>query len=405
LAATEAQKQAAIDSGLAWLAANQAAAGSWSGSGYNAADTSSALLAFIEQKTKPTGWNGQDYTATVTKGLNYLMSQATSVTVGTRPDGFNADVAGTGKGIYWGALGETTYISGIALSTLARAVSSGYVSANTVISSANAAVNGKTYGTVIQESVDMYLAGQTTAAGGVFRGGWHYYPSQGNADNSTSQWAAIGMLFAQSAGATIPQYTKDEMKYWIDYIQNANGGSGYDSPTYLVNESKTGGLLVEMAFTGYNGSASGADHSDKAGALAYLNSNWQDTVNGWDGNFGHPYSMWSIYKGLESTIGLADTTTITNLHAQGTALLDAGDTWNWYEDYAQWLVATQNAAGNWSGYASWPSALSTAWNINILNATQVGPGPDPGTIPEPATLALLGLGVVGLAGIRRRRIV
>jgi hypothetical protein len=407
MAATSAEKQAAIDSGLAWLAANQGVDGSWSGSGYSAADTSSALLAFIEQKYKPLGWNGSDYSAAVNNGLAYLMTQATQVNVGVRPDGFNADQAGTGHGVYWGALGETTYISGLALSTVARAVSAGYVSAGTVINSTNAAVNGKSYGTVIQESVDMYLAGQTTAASGNYRGGWHYYPSQGDADNSTTQWAAIGMLFSETAGATVPQYTKDELKYWIDYIQNANGGSGYDSPGNLVNESKTGGLLVEMAFTGYDGTApGGGDNSDKAGALAYLNSNWQTTANStWDGNFGHPYAMWSIYKGLESTIGLTDSTTITNLHAQGANLLDPGQTWNWWEDYSQYLVDTQNLAGNWPGYSYWPTAISTAWNVNILNATQIGPSPNPNPAPEPATLALLGLALTGVAVSRRRPLV
>jgi hypothetical protein len=406
MASTEVEKQAAIDSGLAWLATQQGASGQWNNdlsSAYNAADTAAALLAFIEQKDKPLGWNGADYTAAVTNGLNYLMTQATQVNVGLRADGFNANQSGSGHGLYWGYVGETTYISGLALTTLAKAVSTGYVSASDVITSTNAAVNGKTYGQVIQESVDMYLAGQSTVFNGVYRGGWRYYPSQGLADNSTSQWAAIGMLAAEQAGAIVPQYTKDELRYWIDYIQNStNGGSGYDSPYNIVNESKTGGLLVEMAFTGYSGTSSGpADKSDEAGAIAFLNANWKDGPSAtWDGNFGHPYSMWSVYKGLESTIGLTGTA-ITNFKFTGAEQVkdDPGDVWNWWEDYVQYLTNTQ-AGGHWAGYSYWGQNLATAWNINILNATSIGPPP---SAPEPSTIALLGLGLLALGRLRRTR--
>jgi len=404
VASTEAQKQAAIDDGLAYLASTQGAQGQWTGSGYNAADTAAALLSFIEQKSKPLGWNGADYSAAVTNGLNYLMTQATQVNVGLRPDGFNADQSGTGHGLYWGAQGETTYISGLALTTLAKAVSSGYVNATDVIVSTNPAVNGKTYGLVIQESVDMYLAGQSTAANGVYRGGWRYYPSQGLADNSTTQWGAIGMLAAGQAGAVVPGYTKDELKYWINYIQNpVSGGSGYDSPGYLVNESKTGGLLVEMAFTGYNGSGGFGDTggaSTMTGALNFLNANWPDGPSAtWDGNFGHPYSMWSVYKGLESTIGLTGTA-ISNFMFTGAGQVkdNPGDVWNWWEDYSQYLTNSQLANGSWGGYSYWGPTLATSWYINILNATAIGPGP---SVPEPATIALIGLAMLAIGGIRR----
>ena len=407
LAATGVQKQAAIDNGLAWLAAQQAPSGGWCQTGYCDADTASALLAFIEQKTKPVGWNGQDYSAVVSNGLQFILDRAASMPVGLRTDSNNADRNNNHQGLLWGN-GESTYVTGMVLPALSRAVTAGFVGLGDTVASPNAVVNGQTWRDVIQDTVDSFLQGQTTAqnahnAG--FRGGWRYTPSTGESDGSTAQWPAIGMTFAQAVpGIDVPAYTKQELPYWIDYIQSsANGASGYDAPSgggAPQSESKTGGLLVEMAFSGYDGNGGPTDTggaSNRAGALAFLNNSWLNTANYWTGNFGHPYAMWSVYKGLESTIGLNDTTTITNL--LGCGPLDPGVSCNWWEDYSQFLVATQTGDGSWAGYWYWPQDLATAWYVNILNGTQVGPGPD---LPEPTTLALLGIGGLLLGRTRRR---
>ena len=404
-AATEVQKQAAIDQGLAWLATNQAANGSWCQTGYCDADTASSLLAFIEQKTKPLGWNGHDYSTVVSSGLQFILDRTTSMAVNVRTDGRLADQNANGQGLLWGG-DESTYVTGLVLPALSRAVTAGFVGANDLIASPNPAVNGRTWRTVIQDTVDSFLQGQTTVVNQTqpgFRGGWRYTPSTGQSDGSTAQWPVVGMMFAQTVpGITVPQYTKDELTHWIDYIQSpVDGSAGYTDAfgaSGIPNSpSKTGGLLVQMAFSGYDGIGGPDDSggtSNRAGALAYLDAHWMDPANDWLGNLGHPYAMWSIYKGLEATIGRADTSTITNL--SGCGVLDPGTTCNWWEDYAQYLVGTQGGDGSWSGYVYWPQDLATAWSVNILNATEVGP-----SIPEPGTLALLGLGCIGF--LRRRR--
>ncbi len=393
-AATEAEKQAAIQSGLAWMAANQQADGRWNYGEYGAGDvaaTAAALLAFQEQKAKAGGWFGADYSTVVAKGYQYLMSNAQAVTIGAQPAG-NPDTNSNGIGVKFvlgGANGRDTYVTGLVLPALAK-----YGNLNDTIAVGSQA--GRTYAAVIQDTVDYFAWGQNDS--GYARGAWRYYANSGDADNSTAQWPVVGMLYAQAAGATIPTFVKTELKTWIDYIQHPNGGSGYDSPYSYTNESKTGGLLVEMVFAGYDGYKAG-DTLGKQEALNFLDTNWKNGPSDWYGNFGHPYAMWGIYKGLQLTIGLDDTTEIANLHAPGD--LDAGKVWNWWEDYTDYLVHSQNSDGSWTGYWYWGNVLATPWYINILNATEIDDGGN--DVPEPGTLMLLGAGLLGVLSIRRRR--
>jgi hypothetical protein len=116
MAATSAEKQAAIDAGLAYLASTQnAASGYWNTSGYPMADTAAALLAFVEQSYKPLGWNGPDYSTVVTKATNYLLQTASTLPFATSGNwwGFGAVPVGqpADYGIRWSAGGEDTYIT------------------------------------------------------------------------------------------------------------------------------------------------------------------------------------------------------------------------------------------------------------------------------------------------------
>ena len=50
---------------------------------------------------------------------------------------------------------------------------------------------------------------------------------------------------------------------------------------------------------------------------------------------------------------------------------------NWWEDYNEYLVKTQNPDGSWTGYDNWIDPLSTAFYINILAAVAIPPNHAP----------------------------
>ena len=221
------------------------------------------------------------------------------------------------------------------------------------------------------------------------------------------------MFYGQAAGATVPRFVKDELGYWVDYVQylggtpgtGMHGSSGYNSTDETEQRSEDrrapdrdglrrrgrGGLAVQ----------SGPTPTCRP-RWAYLNRQWQTTANStYDGNLGNPYAMWSIYKGLEATVGMDDLTYITNMRTfdPTTMTLETGVEWNWLEDYHEFLVDTQNANGSWNGYAYWTGPLATAWYINILQA----PVFPPETIPAPGAIVLGGLGMGLVRWLRRRR--
>jgi hypothetical protein len=405
-AATEAEKRTAIDAGLAYLATQQLASGaigtSLQGVDYLQAQTGSAMLAFLEEKPN-WGANAAAYQAVVDKGINYILGNASVVPISpygaNDPDG---DGNGIGVKLYpGGPNGRDTYVTGISLPAIAasgtpnKLVTTGVLASRTDGSGAGGAW---TYRDVVQNVIDYDAFGQTEAST-TMRGGWRYQANSGTSDQSTTQWPVIAGAYASLMGVSYPAYVKTELALWTNNIQYPDGGGGYYPVNYNVRYgemNETGALLLEQDFLNWNLS----DPKVQA-ALNYINQGWKwglGSGGAYDGNIGHPYAMWAIYKGLQLTIGLDDMTTILNLNPDPGDVDNPNHGYNWWEDYCEWLVNNQGVgapAGAWAGYSSWGSYLATPWYINILAATEI---PDV-NVPVPGAFLL---GSIGLAFASRK---
>lgn len=335
------------------------------GDDWTVSATGASTEAFEIQGTLPDGNPDEDpYVETVQRGLNYLLNQMHSFPVSQDPTYCplgNPDVNGNGIGLCcytdnW----HSMYESGIALMTLA---SSGCP--NCVAATGNPDVVGRTYLEIAQDMVDYFAYAQSDPATGVYRGGWRYYGNYGQSDNSVSQWPVIGMEAAEVnfglAGLLVPQFVKDELSLWIDYIQNdSSGGSGYTDPNGWVNVAKTGGLLCEMKFVG-DTTASGRVQN----AAEFIYNNWNTDPEHFPSN--SYYAFYSVMKGFR-LLG------INTIHP-----INDPSGFDWYGDpemgYAQYIVNDQQADGAWYwGYYS-EHPLTSAWAILTLKKTVVQPGP------------------------------
>lgn len=405
-AATEAEKLAAIQKALAYLYKTQQAGGYWSFSGREQAATGAAAFAFLSQQDK-WGSNAALYQAAVDNAMVYLVNTADTIDVSTRNDGVNICPGGSAscQGVYWYGNTESTYATGLVAPAIAAY---GMTVGANAVATTSGPLAGMTWGQIAQGITNAVAASQSTIGSGNRDGGWgHFIPASGDSDGSSTQWAVASLLYDEWLGAVTPQAVKVDLRLWLASVQDASGAVCNQPGTEPCDHADTGGWLLAMKFVGFD-----LTTSQPQASLAFLNKHWQSIAHSvWYGNFGHPYAMWAVYTGLETTIGLNDTTHIVNL------LTDCGATTNglpggppgsapctWSEDYIQWLVKNQKVDGSWGGYSRWTDPLATALYVSILGATQISNKPPSGstagrTLLTPQTLAPTALATGGRAGI------
>jgi hypothetical protein len=390
-AATMAQKGAAVEAALKYLAQSQHADGRWTYSGdasYDCAATAAALVSFQKagfRVGESVVIDGTDYGDVIGNGLDYVFHMAQQVSIGARPHG-DPDTNGNGLGARFGINGRDIFITGAVLPAIVltdapqRQVTTGVLA-------------GRTYQDVVQDAVD-YFAYAQVAVGNYYDGGWRYSAGYAQSDQSCSPWPVKGMLAAAQWGIDAPAWVTSELDKYLSLIQNPSDGGVYYMPYNQggmgTNTYRTGEFLTQKH---HNGDAPGETAMDAA--LNFLNSRWQTTASGFNGNFGNPGAMWAAFQGLAWTVGLDDTTHITNLRPfdPGSMQLDGGADWTWYEDYCEWLIDTQYANGSWAQYGVWYGTMPTSFYTEMLLAS----------VPEPGSLALLALGAAGVVVRSRRR--
>ena len=369
-AATEAKKVEAIHKGLAHLYATQQPGGYWSYSGYEQAATGAAAFAFLNQRDK---WGGDaaQYQAAVDKAVAYLVSTANITEVSTRNDGINICPSGAAacKAVYWFGNARSTQTSGLIASALATY---GLIAGPDAVATTTGPLAGMTWGQIAQGITNAVAFSQSTGNGNR-AGGWgDLIPGTGDANSTSTQWAVVSLIYSETLGAITPQATKDELRIWLDSVQNTSGAACSQPGSEPCSQADTGGWLLAMRFIGHE-----VTDSQVAAALTFLNAEWRPTSAESRASFGQPQAMWSVYEGLAATIGLKDTTHIVQLltdcgaNAKDTTNEAARASCTWSEDYSQWLVDNQKADGSWGGNEGISDPLAVAFSVNILGGIQI----------------------------------
>jgi hypothetical protein len=292
------------------------------------------------------------YKGNIEAGFVWLFANcADTINISAQPAG-DPDHDGDGIGVLWGPWYHS-YTSGIVLMALCEAVE-----LDRVVEGGPLA--GWTYEDVARDTMDYLAFGQNDA--GWERGGWGYQHNYVEwSDNSNSGYPTLGLGFAEAAhplgcGFTIPQFVKDELGIWIDYIQNDvngdadDGGSGYNHPDNWVNVLKTGNLLQQMVLVGDTASSGRV-----IDALDYLQRHWYDPNQdpGWSGGPG-PASYQATFTTMKGLTSLA------LYHRFGDPPIE------WQVEFQTELLPEQWPDGHWEGCSWGDPILCTTWVLLTL---------------------------------------
>jgi hypothetical protein len=373
MAATETEKADAVGKGLAYLYKAQNPDGYWSVSGNEQAATGAVVFTFLSQRDK-WGDSAARYQAAVEKAMAYIVSSANVIDVSSRTDGVNvcAGDSTSCKGVYWFGNAQSTYATGLITPAIAAY---GQIAGATAVATTSGPLAGMTWMQIAQGITNTLAANQSTRGAGNRAGGWGpYIPGGSGSDSASTYSAVVSLLYAETLGAVTPNAVKAELKDWLATVQSASGAVCQQPGIEPCTAGDTGGWLLAMRFVGFD-----TTNSAIQAALAFLNTSWQATAsNASSSTFGNPAAMWAVYGGLGTTVGLSDTSHVTNIRTRCGGQAEATDQQpsqtmpcTWSEDYTEWVVKTITAEGNEAGDNRWTNPLAAAFYVNILGSTRI----------------------------------
>ncbi len=347
-AATDAEIDAAIQDGLAWLAAEQAPDGCWYGPYGPAAPTGLATWKFAERATElvppldpfdP----AYAYHSQVEGGLDCIFSMVQE-----------------SGGLVW-LPGYPTYETGIDMIAVAASRAP-----SRIVTVPGSTVDGWTYQQVLAGMLAWMEDGQNDA--GCEIGGWGYVANDvGWSDQSNTGYATMGAGFATAPvlgfGLTLDPNVLTALETFINNVQDPVTGASHYHPCWLegwFNVLKQGNLLYEMALVGR-----AVGDPTVQSAVGFIEANWGATCEpGWQEDYQATFTM---TKGLQAFAGALDTLPLV------------GD---WFDQTSTYLVDHQNPDGSWGpgcGEGGGDVVLTTSWALLSLEPTAFIP---PNTPPE-----------------------
>jgi MYXO-CTERM domain-containing protein len=375
----------AIDEGLWYLyKAHNPATGQFSPAGSYGGQESShgaAVNAFFAHGHLETyDPNTNPYVNTVRGGMRFLFSRVNSYGIANKNAG-NPDVNGNGRGA--SLSNQSIYENGMIMDAI---VTSGTPDAD-VTTGAYAAlqVGGREarYSDVLQDFVDGYsFAQMDNNRGFPQRGSWNYVWAAGHADNSSSQWAAIGMIPAEREWAlTIPAFVKSENNQTIRSMWTPGTGTiGYDSAACAWGcAATTPSGMVQWIMDGRR-----SDDPEFALSVRWLADNWGSGPNEANTNLllGYTYGLFAGVKALR----LSQPAVVTLRRSNNTEF-------DWYNDPAIGVAHVVTSRQRADGGFNVPSytdiaGLGTQWSLLMLAGNLFAQGPQAVAQADPIRAAI-----------------